>query len=383
MVPGRRKEAMKNRNLAIAGALLTLTLMLVFGFQNCSSGFGAADSSVSQTSVGGLGGSPDPSPNPNPDPTPSPNAGPNPDPSPSPSPQPMPGPQPAQRIPSRAILDVLPKQAVNPFCPAGYQLSLHGTYCEKVYNGEANPTIISEIQIYNGNCPAGFVQKQFPTGLATDVPVCVKFEPANQATAFISEITFSSLCGSWQTALDLPGQNVKLCHALYDNLGSPRKAISSLYLATTSDGNFSSCNPGDRTLIQFWVGGNTAALNRGSPTVCAGYADATNANATILESVATPGEGQACPAGHMKIGDMRNLEEGTRNFPLCAKFNLRSGVQLPLTSFYRAFTLVNPTTAQKKNCAFGETVGGEAPVFHASRPVFIDYVGLGNLCVVN
>lgn len=350
-----------------AFAVLTVT-SIVMAFQNCSSGLEGAPSGISSSSLF-----------PSPDPTPGPS--PNPSPGPAPTPMPQPDPLAGQRIPSQAVLDVVPIASANPFCPTGYDRYLLG--CIRTFKGESNPMVLTEIAAsVAGACTPGFVLK--PVGQYSNGSVingCMKFQPANQAlNGFITNqrtTDANSQCANWEVTVPLNEPvGYKICHFKYSGLGRPHKAISTIYLPAENVG----CNAGDQLLHRFRAYGGALAV--GSSVICLGYASTNDPTAMLVSEVETPAENQACSAGFMKLGDMFNSHLPARKWPLCAKFALAPNVALPYVSFYLSHQTPNFQTIIKVACKTGDFSRGESPVFKAG-PGSDFYWGQSNFCSIH
>lgn len=231
-------------------------------------------------------------------------------------------------------------------------------------------------------CPAGYtLQPLFYFGVSGDANVCVKFVPASQATSFVSHVrldlataTRSIPCRAHESAVvaEFAAAPVQVCFLKYNSLGHPDYVIGNLYAPAVGV----DCTAGTRELLNF-VGDGTQATR-----ICAGYVPTTSKAAIFLESISTPGLGQACPVGEIKIGDMYNTLYPAQKYPLCAKYALASTVARPIVSFERSFRYgagpTDPITPLP--CRSGQLMQGQAPVFSPFQ-MGMPFVGLANLCL--
>lgn len=354
-------------NTLIRGSLFVVFVSsMVILFQNCSSGLAGAPADAGSTQLSSSS---------------------NPAPSPAPGPGPGPNPTAQARIPTAAILEISPRPGPTAaaLCePRGlFTILVNGSangHCQRYFNGETNPTVLEDIAApVAGACPAGYALRSVVNfGISGDLNACLKFSPANQALGFVSHLRLnradqpnSTPCRAFESSVTLPflTSQFQMCFLRYDNLGRPSHAISSLY---TTPALGAGCTAGDVELARF-SGANSS--NR----LCAGFSAAA-ANAVLLDSIATPGDGQACPAGFVRAGDLFvNLHP--ERYTICAKFALGSSIARPIVGLIRSYNLIsNFTVAQKAPCRGGQTQQGEMQVFGGTDPRG-NYMGLANVCL--
>lgn len=189
-----------------------------------------------------------------------------------------------------------------------------------------------------GVCPVGYEILKIPNPGNTApyaARACLKFEPASQATRFITDIRWGALennygirperdsrCRSWEKRIPLHDRigpvfpvvqeilDISICYFEYDRNGEPWKAINRIHLPTEAQG----CNAGERFIHRF-----STYRSPTSTIICAAYADTTGSNGPFVTEVATPGQDQSCPLGMDFVGDMFNRDVPNLRFPFCAR----------------------------------------------------------------
>lgn len=307
-------------------------------------------------------------------------------------------------IPSQAILDIqnFPSQKASEGCPAGLfrqknddELNGQTTQlCLKTFSNEINPMVVSDIVLYvNGiGCPTGSQALELQRFNSESINrVCIKYSAASQASQFVTGIRIGYLwvaggqssdmrCRSWERKIALRGDfafagatysEISACYFSFDGNGKPWKAITSLYTAIESQG----CVAGDRTVRRF-RSGNTA---RGSAVLCASYGQ-TVAGTSFVTDVATPGEGQTCPVGFTRTGEMFNSHVPNRRYPICSRSAVFSVGSQPLSLIYLpAYTTPRANTVVSGVCKAIDSRAGDLPIYGAGAGA--DFlIGLANFC---
>lgn len=290
---------------------LTIVILILIAFQNCS---GSLQSANNKTDNSSLGPSPSPSPGPGPSPGPAPGPAPGPGPGPSPGPNPVPATVP---VPFSAMTALYFNATGNP-CMAGYFAS-SGLYKDRLCSqdlGTGTGNVISDIKVIPQGqaCPAGYQQSgthwsQKDSGSPIfQMPVCLKLEPSATAQKFVTDIYTAmigpTVCAPGDEQIGneqfTGGEAARFCARVRARGSLPASSITSFVssVASTVDPSYQQCprSTSEFANIDGWLNWipDIGALPYAFP--CARY-QATSAAPQVITNVAAVPAGAACPAG--------------------------------------------------------------------------------------